>query len=61
MTFAATPPTITSSPPSPSMVSDAEPPVIVLAAAEPKIVIEVDTALASTFRKFLIVVVPEVS
>ena len=47
--FAPEPPTITSSPPAPSIVSFPEPPVIVFAAAEPRIVIAPLTACAFTF------------
>ena len=50
---------MTSAPPSPSIVSDPEPPVIVFANVEPRIVIALETAAALTLVKSLTVVTPD--
>ena len=52
---------MTSEPPSPSMVSAPEPPLIVFAAVEPRIVKAPARAAALTFWKSLIVVEPDIS
>ena len=52
---------MTSAPPSPSIVSLPEPPVIVLAPVEPSRVMLVATALASILVKRVTLVEPEIS
>ena len=52
---------MTSAPPSPSIVALPEPAVIVLAPVDPMIDIALDTSLASTLAKSLIVEPPEVA